>query len=179
MRLLPKIFGSFLLLTSLLGCQPGAAGGASAPRSEEHALLGGPAPDFDLPRLGEAESGPRFRLSEQRGKLVVVDFWATWCKPCRESFPVYERMAQERAADTVFVGVSVDEEPGGIPAFLEETGATFPVTWDEGQSVSAAYQPPTMPTTFVVDRHGIVRFVHTGFRPGDETELGRVLDDLR
>lgn len=170
----------FLIPVVLLsGCQPGSKGGASAPESEEHALLGAAAPDFDLPRIGGAGDAPRFRLGEQRGKLVVVDFWATWCKPCQESFPVYEAMARERAADTVFVGVSVDEEPGGIPGFVETTGATFPVTWDEGQAVSAAYQPPTMPTSYVVDQHGIVRFVHTGFRPGDGEELGRVLDGLR
>lgn len=160
-------------------CQSGGGGAdAAAPRSEEHALLGAEAPDFDLPSLGSDAESPRFRLKDHRGKLVVVDFWATWCAPCRESFPVYEQTSRERSADTVFVGVSVDEDPSGIPAFIEETGVTFPVTWDEGQMVSGVYQPPTMPTSYVIDRNGIVRHVHTGFRKGDEERLRAVLDSL-
>ena len=173
--------GSFALVACAAltaGCQssPKAAG---APKSDEHALLGAPAPEFDLPRIGAAEGAPRIRLSEARGKVTVVDFWATWCAPCRQSFPAYEQLAKERASDVIFVAVSVDEDPAGIPAFVEETHATFPVVWDEGQAVSQRYAPPTMPTSYVLDKNGIVRFVHAGFRPGDEAELAAVIDGLR
>ncbi len=161
----------------LPACQSTSAG-ASAPASAKHDLIGAPAPDFDLLRIGSAEGAPTFRLADHRGKLVVVDFWATWCAPCRESFPRYEVLAKQRAGDVVFVGISVDEDPEGIPQFIEETGVTFPVVWDEGQSTSAAYSPPTMPTSYVLDRNGIVRFVHAGFRAGDEDELTRILDEL-
>src|SRR6478736_8996074 len=121
---------------SLSSCKGGSGGGGSAtPKSDDHALVGAPAPDFDLARIGGAEGSPRVRLSELRGKVVVVDFWATWCKPCKESFPAYQKLSNEKP-DVTFVGVSIDEDPANIPAFLEETHATFPVVWDEGQVVS-------------------------------------------
>lgn len=161
-----------------LSCQGASGSGSAAPKSDDHALLGAPAPDFDLARVGGAEGPARVRLSELRGKVVVVDFWATWCKPCKESFPAYQKLSGEKP-DVTFVGVSIDEEPAGIPAFLEETHATFPVVWDEGQVASQGYAPPTMPTSFVVDKNGIVRFVHAGFRSGDEAELAQVIDGLR
>lgn len=180
----PMMSHTFLLAVVALtaaqlgGCQP-AGSSATAPTSSEHPLLGAAAPDFDLPRIGDVQGSPRFRSSDRGGKLLVVDFWATWCNPCRNSFPAYEQMSRERKGDTVFLGVSVDEEPNGIPAFIEETGVSFPVVWDESQVVAGAYEPPTMPTTFVVDQHGIVRFVHTGYRAGDEEQLAAVLDSLR
>lgn len=165
---------------SLTACQPaGAGGGAEAPASEEHPLLGASAPTFDLPRIGGSGESPRFRSSDYAGRIVVVDFWATWCAPCRESFPAYEKLMQGREQTTTFVGVSVDESPEGIPAFIEQTGVSFPTVWDEGQAAAAAYEPPTMPTTYVVDQHGIVRFVHVGYRSGDEEQLATVLDGLR
>lgn len=160
-----------------LGCQSSHSS-AGAPKSDEHPLLGAPAPDFDLPRIGAAEGTPRVGLGDARGKVTVVDFWATWCAPCRQSFPAYEKLVKERS-DVAFVAVSVDEEPGGIPAFVEETQVTFPVAWDEGQAVSQGYAPPTMPTSYVIDKNGIVRFVHAGFRAGDEAELAAVIDGLR
>jgi thiol-disulfide isomerase/thioredoxin len=159
------------------GCGPSQKSGA-APKSEEHALLGAPAPDFDLPRIGSADGASRVSLSDSRGNVTVVDFWATWCAPCRQSFPAYEQLVKGRP-DVAFVAVSVDDDPSAIPAFIEETRVTFPVAWDEGQGVSQRYAPPTMPTSYVIDKNGIVRFVHTGFRAGDEAELATVIDGLR
>jgi peroxiredoxin len=170
--------GSFVLLACAaltLGCSSQKSG--AAPKSDEHALLGAPAPDFDLPRIGSADGASRVRLSDTRGKVTVVDFWATWCAPCRQSFPAYEKLVKERP-DVAFVAVSVDEDPASIPAFIEETHVTFPVVWDEGQAVSQSYTPPTMPTSYVIDKNGIVRFVHAGFSAGDEAELGAVIDGL-
>lgn len=172
--------GGFALLSCAaltVGCQSPQRT-TEAPKSDEHVLLGATAPDFDLPRIGAADGAPRVRLRDARGQVTVVDFWATWCAPCRDSFPAYERLVAERK-DVTFVAVSVDEEPGGIPAFVEETGVTFPVAWDEGQAVSQRYAPPTMPTSYVIDKSGVVRFVHAGFRAGDEGELAAVLDGLR
>jgi peroxiredoxin len=69
------------------------------------------------------------------------------------------------------VGVSQDDEAEGIAAFRSETGATFPIVWDDGKSVAKSYDPPSMPTAYVIDKNGIVRFVHVGYRPGDEATL--------
>jgi peroxiredoxin len=130
--------------------------------------VGAPAPAFELADV----SGRGVQsLAAHAGKVVVLDFWATWCEPCKLSFPAYQRLSAELGKDVVIVAVSQDEDARGIPAFLADTGAKFPVVWDDGKSVARAYDPPTMPTAFVIDQSGIVRFVHAGYRAGDEATL--------
>jgi thiol-disulfide isomerase/thioredoxin len=82
-------------------------------------------------------------LQQYAGKVTVVDFWATWCAPCHESFPVYQRISQKYGGQVAVVGISVDEDPAGIAKFVKETGAKFSIAWDEGQLTSKSYQPPT------------------------------------
>jgi thiol-disulfide isomerase/thioredoxin len=156
----------------LLACGPGSgAGGASSAADAEHPLLGATAPAFELAAPGGKQ---KVSLGEYAGKVVVVDFWATWCAPCKESFPVYQRLAQKFGSKLTVIGISVDEDPAGIPRFAKETGAKFPLAWDDGQITSKSYQPPTMPTCFVVDRAGIVRFVHSGFHSGEERAIAEI-----
>jgi peroxiredoxin len=158
----------------LLGC--GSLG--SGPRGaadESHPLIGAAAPAFELPAaIGKG----KVDLASHAGKVVVVDFWATWCNPCRESFPAYQRLSQKLGSDVVVIGVSVDDEPSAIPKFAKETGVRFPLAWDDGQATSKTYQPPTMPTAFVIDRTGVVRYVHSGFHAGDEAALETEIDSL-
>ncbi len=160
----------------LLACGPGpGAGGANSAADAEHPLLGAAAPAFEL----EAPSGKqKVSLGEYAGKVVVVDFWATWCAPCKESFPAYQRLAQKFGSKLTVIGISVDEDPAGIPKFAKETGAKFPLAWDDGQITSKSYQPPTMPTCFVIDQTGIVRFVHSGFHSGEEQVIASEIDSL-
>ena len=143
-------------------------GGAKSADSDGHPLVGVSAPGFELP--GPDGKKP-VALSAYAGKVVIVDFWATWCEPCRESFPAYQGLVQKFGGALVVIGVSVDEDPKGIPAFVSQTGVSFPIAWDEGQGVSKSYQPPSMPTSFIVDKSGIVRFVHVAYRSGDEREI--------
>ena len=158
---------AFMLCLFACGPNTGASGAHSA-ADAEHPLLGAAAPAFEL----EAPSGKqKVSLGASAGKVIVVDFWATWCAPCKESFPVYQRLAQKFGSKLSVIGISVDEDPAGIPKFAKETGATFPLAWDDGQITSKSYQPPTMPTCFVVDQSGIVRFVHSGFHSGEERVL--------
>jgi len=161
---------------SLFACAAG--GGPGSPNSAadaEHPLLGAAAPAFEL----EAPNGKqRISLAEYTGKVVVIDFWATWCAPCKESFPVYQRLAQKFGGKLAVIGISVDEDSRGISKFAHETGATFPLAWDDGQITSKSYQPPTMPTSFVVDQTGIVRFVHSGFHSGEEREIEAEINSL-
>jgi len=154
----------------------GGTGGAASAAEAEHELLGAPAPTFELDTVAGEGS---VSTSAYSGQVVIVDFWATWCEPCKESFPFYQELMTEHPGKVVVLGVSVDDEPAGITGFVSETGVSFPVGWDEGQSVSQRYRPPTMPTSYVVDTNGIVRFVHGGFRSGDadaiRSEVGSLL----
>jgi cytochrome c biogenesis protein CcmG, thiol:disulfide interchange protein DsbE len=157
-------------LAALLGaCAGGMGGGGGASSSgASHELLGAPAPGFEL--RGVAGGGEQ-SLAAHPGKVVIVDFWATWCVPCKQSFPAYQKLVTHMAGDLVVIGISQDDDAKGIPAFLSETGAKFPVVWDDGKAVAKAYDPPSMPTAFVIDKSGIVRFVHVGYRAGDEATL--------
>ena len=165
-----RSFGLALIgLSALLsGCAGAGAGGSAGPGSASHPLLGAPAPAFEL---GEVSGGGRQSLAAHAGKVLIVDFWATWCEPCRQSFPAYQKLVNELGQDLVVVGISQDDDAKGIPAFVAETGVKFPIVWDDGKSVAKAYDPPTMPTAFVLDKSGIVRFVHKGYRAGDEATL--------
>lgn len=164
-----------MLALSMLACDPAGTPSASSATDTEHPLLGAAAPAFELQTAGGKQ---KVSLSQHAGKVVVVDFWATWCAPCKESFPAYQRLAHRFGSKLAVIGVSVDEDPAGILKFAKETGATFPLAWDEGQITSKSYQPPTMPTSFVVDQSGIVRFVHSGYHAGDERALEAEIDSL-
>jgi cytochrome c biogenesis protein CcmG, thiol:disulfide interchange protein DsbE len=151
---------------------PGAATGGE---EGEHTLIGAPAPTFELPsRSGDG----KVALAEGSGKVVIVDFWATWCEPCRDSFPVYQRMVDKFDGKLIVIGVSVDEEPDGIEKFAADTGAKFDLVWDEGQVLSERYKPPTMPTSYIVDKNGVVRFVHAGFKSGDDAKIESEVSSL-
>jgi cytochrome c biogenesis protein CcmG, thiol:disulfide interchange protein DsbE len=165
---------AFALSLSLSACS-GARLGASSSAGEEHALLGVQAPGFDL---AAQSGGARASLADAAGKLAIVDFWATWCDPCRDSFASYQRLSEQHAGALVVIGISVDEEPSGIEQFARETGARFVLAWDEGQAVSKRYAPPAMPTSFMLDQHGIVRHVHAGFRSGDAERIESKLASL-
>ena len=156
----------WIAVLALAGCA-GAGGGAANSASTSHPLVGGPAPAFELP----AVSGGAQSLAAHAGKVVVVDFWATWCQPCKQSFPAYQELVSELGGKLVVLGISQDDDVEGIAAFVSETGAKFPIVWDEGKVVAKAYDPPTMPTAYVLDPSGIVRFVHAGYRAGDEATL--------
>jgi peroxiredoxin len=160
-------FASVIALTTVSACATSGSGAAS-PSGGEHPLVGSPAPSFDLPAQS---GGARASLGDTQGKVVLVDFWATWCGPCKASFPKYQALAKKFDGKVVVIGISEDDEADGIKGFAQETGATFPLAWDSGKSVASSYKPESMPTSFIVDKNGLVRFVHSGFREGDEKEI--------
>ena len=114
-----------------------------------------PAPDFALETIG----GETFRLSEQEGRVVVLNFWATWCVPCRYEIPDFIALQEKFGTDdVVFVGVSPEQgNRQGVAYFAEEMGITYPIIVDDG-SAERAYGPIlSLPTTFLIDRAGRVR----------------------
>jgi thiol-disulfide isomerase/thioredoxin len=104
------------------------------------------------------------------GKVVLVDFWASWCAPCRQSFPAYSRINSEFAAKGLLIlAISVDQDPSAYDSFVRTLAPSFFVALDKDQRLVSEVRVPTMPTSYLVDRAGTVRFIHPGFR-GAETE---------
>ncbi|MBZ0301301.1 MAG: redoxin domain-containing protein [Anaerolineae bacterium] len=121
-------------------------------------LLGERAPNFELPTL----DGGTLRLSSLRGRMVFVNFWASWCDPCRREFPAFEAFAAQQA-DALVLAVNVGETPGQIRTFLDEVGAhSVRVLLDVDFQVSGAYHADLYPSTFVVDPAGMVTAFHLG-----------------
>jgi len=107
---------------------------------------------------------------ELAGKILVVDFWASWCGPCKASFPALGKIAGDYAArGVVLLGVSVDESPGAYAAFVKKFAPPFRTLHDARQDLARTVQVPAMPTTYLVDRQGRVRSIHTGFH-GDTSD---------
>lgn len=120
------------------------------------------------------------KIGIEKGKVTIVDFWATWCEPCKKSFPKYQELfVKYKASGLDIVAVSVDEETKKeIPSFVKAHNAKFSVVWDEGHKVADCYQPPTMPSAYVIDKNGIVKFIHIGYRDGEEKELEKEIKSL-
>lgn len=109
-------------------------------------------------------------IPETAGKIVLVDFWASWCAPCKSSFPAYSRLYSEFAPrGLVIVAVSVDESPANYESFVKRLAPPFPVALDKGHRLVRAVQVPTMPTSYLLDGKGRVLYVHPGFH-GAATE---------
>jgi peroxiredoxin len=162
-------------LSIVTGCAPraGNAGAAALPVTD-HPLSGAPAPEFQL----AARGGEPASLSAYAGRVILLDFWATWCEPCRSSFPEYQALLGRYGDAVAVVAISEDDEANGIDAFVAETGARFPIAWDSDKSVAQRYQISSMPTLFIIDKGGLVRFVHAGFRAGDQDQITAAIDSL-
>jgi peroxiredoxin len=133
------------------------------------------APDFTLKSL----EGSNLRLEEYRGQVVLINFWASWCGPCRQEIPLLDRLHQ-RYLDTGFavLGINVEGEEAPARKLIDRIPVTFPVLIDQEQRVSELYELEAMPSTVVVDRDGVVRYIHRGYKPGDEAKYIEVVKEL-
>lgn len=134
------------------------------------------APAFQLRDL----RGQPVSLASLKGKVVVVDFWASWCGPCRDSMPFLEKLNKNyRDKGLVVLGVNIDNELKAAHKFLSEVPVSFAVVNDSDKKVAKAYAPPTMPSSYLIDREGNVRHVHAGFKASDakgiEAEVQKLL----
>jgi thiol-disulfide isomerase/thioredoxin len=131
------------------------------------------APEFALPSL----RGPKVSLSSLRGKVVLLDFWAEWCAPCKKELPELERLAKDYAGRVVVVGINLDKQRENAARLVQQLGVTFDVLLDPAQSVAASFDPPKMPTSYVIDQKGLVRLVNEGFDgAADIARLRQTLD---
>jgi len=119
------------------------------------------------------------KLSEMRGNVVLINFWASWCGPCREEMPLLNALhAKYEPLGFTVLGVNVEEEVRNARGFLKNFPVDFPVLLDNENKVSKLYDVIAMPTTVVVDRDGNMRYLHRGYKPGDEKTYRKIVKKL-
>jgi thiol-disulfide isomerase/thioredoxin len=134
-----------------------------------HPLVGKPAPEITAdPITGE---GPK-TLAEARGKVVILDFWLTWCEPCKRAFPGYQGLVDRYPHDLVVLGVSADDgalvHKVTLVQFARETGVRFSVLWNTDPDLAKTFGLVALPSTLVIDRSGVVRYVQVGGTKGGD-----------
>ncbi len=139
------------------------------------AAVKGPAPNFTLKSMG----GKNLKLSEMTGNVVLINFWASWCGPCREEMPLLNALHKKYAPlGFTVLGVNVEEQLDGARDFLSNVPVDFPILLDNENKVSKQYKVVAMPTTVVVDRDGNMRYLHEGYKPGDEKKYRQMIKKL-
>lgn len=157
-----------IALLLLIGC--GWAMGTTAADK-----LSGPAPDFTL----ASNKGENMRLAEMRGEVVMINFWASWCGPCRQEMPILEELYNRysRAGFTI-LGVNVEPDPAEADKILNDIKISFPVLYDTESKVSKLYNVEAMPSTILIDRDGNMRYLHLGYKPGYEEAYRKQIKEL-
>lgn len=133
------------------------------------------AEDFAVP----VTQGKNFRLSEHRGKLVLINFWATWCPPCREEMPAMERLYRQfKEKGFVLIALSMDADPALVTPFVKQGGFTFSIGLDPKMNVANAYGVRGLPSSFLVDRQGNLAALAIGPRAWDNEASRSLIDGM-
>jgi len=134
---------------------------------------GGPAPAFTL----ASRAGQDVSLAQYKGNVVMINFWASWCGPCRQEMPLLETIYKKyNKMGFTMLGVNVEPDSNAANDWLKATPVSFPILYDRDSKVSKLYDVAGMPSTVIIDRSGKVRVLHRGYKPGDENEY---LDSIR
>jgi len=163
------------------GAATPTANAKATAKKAEHPLVGSNVPNFAAPSVN---GKGRATVQPNDGKVLIVDFWATWCEPCKKSFPkLQELFVKYKASGMDLIAVSEDDENDGILDFGKNNGTTFPLVWDKDKTVSGKYgfgDPSTakMPSSFILDKKGAVRYVHRGYHDGEEVEIEKQIKEL-
>ncbi len=163
---------SLTMLRSLAVAAALVAGAADLATAAEK---GAPAADFELKGAG----GARLRLSSLHGKVVLLDFWASWCEPCKKELPLLAQMAKRLKPKGIeIVAVNIDDDKQKALDFMKTRSLSLTVVADTGKSIVGRWEPPKMPSSFAIDKNGVVRAVNGGFEPGDESKIEAQLTSL-
>ena len=161
MRKLHKLFQHILIV--MLACQ------LLSPVFASDEL----APDFTLADA----AGRQVSLGDLKGQVVMINFWASWCAPCRQEMPLLEQIHQKyQPLGFTLLAVNVEENSADGQAFLKERPVSFPVLYDPANGISKLYDVVAMPSTVLIDRKGNVRYLHHGYKPGYENDY---IDQVR
>ncbi|MDH5409377.1 MAG: TlpA family protein disulfide reductase [Gammaproteobacteria bacterium] len=143
-----------------------------------HALaskVSGKAPNFTL----KSNTGSNLKLSEFRGQVVMINFWASWCAPCRQEMPLLEDMYKKyKRLGFTILGVNVEENSAPAKKLLRSIPVSFPILFDTQNKVSKLYKVSAMPSTVLVDRNGNMRYLHKGYKPGYEKDYAKQVREL-
>ncbi len=138
--------------------------------------IGDQAPKISLPQL---EGGKKLSIKNFRGKVVYVDFWASWCGPCRQSLPLMNEIRNKlnNKGFEVFA-INLDEDPEAAKAFLKQYPVQYPVVSDKEGKTPEIYSIPGMPTSYLIDRSGTIRDIHLGFKESDIVKIEKEIKTL-
>ena len=164
-----------LALVAVVGCvtTEGAGGGGGASAGNQ---IGAPVPALKV----ESLSGKKIDVASYRGRVLLLDVWASWCGPCKQELPMLDAMARRLKAQGIDVlAVSVDQERTNVDKFLKGHGHwALTIAHDPAGAIAERLQPDKMPTSYVVDRSGIVRYVNAGFVPDDAAAIEKRLIEV-
>jgi thiol-disulfide isomerase/thioredoxin len=134
------------------------------------------APNCVVSSFADAKS---YNLQQFKGKVVYVDFWASWCGPCVQSFPFMNTLEHEfKDKGLQILAINMDENPNDAQLFLKEHPAKFTVVADNGQKCAKAFDVKAMPSSYIIDRHGVIHHTHLGFRSGETEQLQTLIKQL-
>ncbi len=174
--------GLSFILAVTAGCgssaaapKTGGASGSSESNEKGPAEVGKGAPDLSIQTVNGKGQITRDSLS---GKVAIVDFWATWCGPCKQSFPKLEELAKQNQGKVQVVGISVDDKADGVADFAKSNGVTFAIGWDDGHAIANRWKVDSMPTTYILDGSGTVRYIHAGYHDGEADVIAKELATL-
>lgn len=133
------------------------------------------APDFTL----KSSTGENVRLAEQRGQVVMLNFWASWCGPCRQEMPLLDGISKKYGKmGFVLYGINVDQDTADAKKILQKININYAVLFDPESKLSSLYKVDAMPTSVFIDKKGNLRFIDRGYSPGDEEKYVKQIQEL-
>lgn len=149
----------------------------SSPGNTETPIVkvGQPAPSIE----GKTPDNRDFSLNSIKGKIIIINFWASWCPPCRKELPYFAELYNELKIKGVeIVAVNIDTTLSKAEKFLSSLDIPFTVVLDPKQEIVTQYRPPAMPTSYIIDREGIVRYIHEGYSKKDQSLFKSEIENL-